>query len=98
MGSRNSTTIPARLVAPARLTVGAAAVQGTDIACHGVVVRGMCPGQTVYIGVSSAVTTATGYPLADGEEKSFEITNLNQLYFIASAAAQAIAYFPYRWV
>lgn len=98
MGSRNSTAIPARVIAPARLAVGAAAVQGPSVAVHGVLVRGLCPGQTIYIGVSNAVTTLNGYPLADGEEKQFEITNLNQLWFIASAAAQAIAYLPYQWV
>lgn len=98
MGSRNATTIPVRLLAPARLAVGAAAVQGPNVPVHGVLVRGLCPGQTIYIGTSSAVTTANGYPLADGEEKQFEVSNLNQLWFIASAAAQALAYFPFQWV
>jgi hypothetical protein len=98
MGSRNSVVIPVRLVAPARLAVGAAAVQGPSAPCHGVLVRGVCPGQTIYIGISSGVTVANGYPMADGEEKQFEVSNLNQLWFIASAAAQAIAYFPFQWV
>lgn len=98
MGSRNSTVIPVTAQAPGRLTVNGAAVQGPSVQCHGVLVRGICPGQTIYIGVGNGVLTTTGYPLSDGEEKQFEIDNLNQLWFIASAAAQAIAYFPYTWV
>lgn len=98
MGSRNSTTIPVRLnTAPSRLTVGAAAVQGTSVPCHGVVVKAICPGQTIYVGNSTAVTTATGYPLADGESITFEVSNINQLWFIASAALQSVALLPYVW-
>jgi len=98
MGSRNSTTIPARPIAPARQTVGVAAVQGANVPCHGVVVKAIAPGQTIDVGVSSAVASGAGWPLSDGETLTFEVTNLNQLWFIASAAGQAIAYFPYRWV
>jgi hypothetical protein len=96
MGSRNSTTIPVRLnTAPSRLTVGAAAVQGPNVSVHGVVVKTICPGQVIYLGTSNGVTTATGFPLYDGESMSFEVSNLNQLWFIASAAAQAVAFLPY---
>jgi hypothetical protein len=52
-----------RLVAPYRVTVGAAAVQLTASGnVHGIVLKAICPGQTIYVGVSSSVTTATGYP------------------------------------
>lgn len=98
MGSRNSTTIPARPSAPSRLTVGASAVQGTNVTGHGVIVKAICPGQTIYVGTSSALTTANGWPLADNESLAFEVKNANELYFIASAAAQAVALFPYTWV
>lgn len=99
MGSRNSTTIPVRLTTPpSRLTVGAVAVQGTSLKCHGVLVRAICPGQNIYIGMDNTVTTANGYPMVDGEEKQFEVSNVNQLWFIADAAAQAVAFFPYAWV
>lgn len=96
MGSNNSKVGPVRLsTAPSRLTVGAAAVQGTSIGCHGVLVRAICPGQTIYIGASNAVTTATGYPLNDNESIQFEVDNVNKLWFIASAAGQAVAFLPY---
>jgi hypothetical protein len=94
MGSRNSTTAPFRPIAPTRLAVGAAAVQGSNIPCHVLVVKAICPGQTMYVGTSSGVTTATGYPLADGETVTLEVKNASDLWFIASAAAQAVAFFP----
>jgi hypothetical protein len=94
MGSRNSTVAPFRPIAPTRLAVGVAAVQGSDIPCHTVVVKALCPGQTIYVGTSSGVTTANGYPLADGEFLTFEVKNANQLWFISDAAAQAVAFFP----
>jgi hypothetical protein len=101
MGSRNSTTIPGRLVKPQRLTVntaGTGVVQGPNLQCHGVVVRALCPGQTIYLGTDNTVTTATGHPMVDGEEKQFEITNVNQLWFVSSLDGQAVSFFPYRWV
>lgn len=98
MGARNSTTIPVRLrVAPSRLTVGVAAAHTASIPCHGVMVRALCPGQNIYIGVSSGVTTADGYPMTDGDEKVFEVKDVTQLWFIADAAAQAVAIFPFEW-
>jgi hypothetical protein len=88
-----------RLVAPYRVTVGAAAVQLTTSGnVHGIVIKAMCPGQTIYIGASSAVTTATGYPMVDGETLSLEATNANQVYAIASAGGQSVAVLPYSRV
>lgn len=98
MPSANSVVVPARVGIPNEFAVGAAAVQGPNVACHGVVIRGRCPGQEIFIGNSNAVTTGTGFPLADAENLSFEVKNLNQLWFIASAAAQAVRYLPYSWV
>lgn len=87
---------PVRLVAPYRVTVGGTAVQITASGnVHGVVVKALSPGQTVYIGISDAVTTATGYPMVDGETLTLEVRNANQLYAIASAAAQSVAVLPF---
>jgi hypothetical protein len=58
------------------------------------VVKALCPGQTVYVGTSSAVTAADGYPLSDGETLTLEVKNGSDLWFIASAADQAVAFFP----
>jgi hypothetical protein len=87
---------PVRLTAPYRVTVGAAAVQLTTSGnVHGIVLECLCPGQTIYIGASAAVTTATGYPMADGETLTLEVRNANQLFAIASAAGQSLAVLPF---
>jgi hypothetical protein len=87
---------PVRLVAPYRVTVGAAAVQLTSSGnVHGFVLKAICPGQTIYVGVASTVTTATGYPLVDGETLTLEVRNANEVYAIASAASQSVAVLPY---
>jgi hypothetical protein len=84
------------LVAPYRVTVGGTAVQLTASGnVHGIVLKALCPGQTMYIGASSAVTTATGYPMSDGETLTLEVANANQIYAIASAAAQSVAVLPF---
>jgi len=87
---------PVRLVAPYRVTVGGTAVQLTSSGNvnGGVVVKAICPGQTMYIGISG-VTTATGYPLSDGEAVALGVGNANQIYAIASAAAQSVAVLPF---
>lgn len=46
----------------------------------------------VYVG-AAGVTTTTGYELQAGQSVELEISNLNLIYVIASAAAQAI-----RWL
>lgn len=98
MGARNSTTIPVNLrVAPSRLAVGLAAVHSASIPCHGVLVKAICPGQVIYVGISNAVTTATGYPMNDGDQLQFEVKDATQLWFIADAAAQSVAILPYDW-
>lgn len=85
-----------RLTAPYRVTVGATAVQLTSSGNvnGGVVVKALVPGQTMYLGLSG-VTTATGYPMADYETLTLEVSNANQLYAIASAAAQSVAVLPF---
>lgn len=99
MGARNSVAIPVRLTtAPSRLAVDAAAVRGPNIPCHGVIVKAICPGQTVYVGIANTVTAANGYPLYDGETLTFEVSNANQFWFIGSAAGQSVAFLPYTWV
>jgi hypothetical protein len=84
------------LTAPYRVTVGVAAAQLTASGnVHGIVLKAVCPGQTIYVGTSAAVTTATGYPMVDGETLTLEIRNANQLFAIASAAAQSVAVLPF---
>ena len=69
---------------------------GTDTGnVHGVIVKALCPGQTVYLGKTVAVTTSTGYPMTDGETLTLEVPNANQLAFIASAAGQAVSIVPF---
>jgi len=91
------TRAPVRLIAPYRVTVGTSAEQVTDSGNvnGGVVIKAICPGQTIYVGVSSSVTTSTGYPLSDGETLTLEVRNANALYVIASAAAQSVAVLPF---
>lgn len=86
-----------QLLAPYRVTVGASAVQLTASGNvnGGVVVKAICPGQTVYVGTSAAVTTANGYPLSDGETLTLEVSNADKVFAIASAAAQSVAVLPF---
>lgn len=88
---------PVRLVAPYRVTVGTAAVQLTSSGNvnGGVCVKALVPGQTMYLGISSAVTTSNGWPMTDNESLCLEVINANQIYGIASAAAQAVAVLPF---
>jgi len=91
------TAAPVRITAPYRVTVGGTAVQLTSSGNvnGGVVIKALCPGQTIYIGTSSAVTTANGYPMSNGETLTLEVINANALWAIASAAAQEIAVLPF---
>lgn len=87
---------PIRIKAPTRNTVGATAAQltATDNV-HGVILKAICPGQVIYLGLDANVTTATGYPMVDGETLTLEVRNADQLYAIASAAAQSLAVLPF---
>jgi hypothetical protein len=94
--SSGPNALPIRLGAPYRVTVGvAAAVLTASGNVHGVILKAICPGQTIYVGASSAVTTATGYPMTDGETLTLEVRDANQIYAIASAAAQSLAVLPF---
>jgi len=85
-----------RLAAPYRVSCGAAAAQLTASGnVHGVVLKALVPGQTMYVGVSSAVTTANGYPMSDKETLTLEVRNANELYCIASAGGQEMAVLPF---
>lgn len=88
---------PVRVVAPYRVAVGVTAVQLTTSGNvnGGVCVKALVPGQTLYLGVSAAVTTATGWPMTDNESLCLEVNNANQLWAIASAAAQSVAVLPF---
>ena len=86
-----------RVTAPYRVTVGATATQLTSSGNvnGGVCVKALVPGQTMYLGISSAVTTLTGWPMTDNESLCLEVRNANELYGIASAAAQSVAVLPF---
>jgi len=90
---------PIQPLAPIRQTINNAggAQQGSSTPgnVHGVVIKAICPGQNIYVGVSSAVTTGTGYKMGDGETLTFEVKNLNKLWFIASADGQSISVLPF---
>lgn len=91
------TNTPVRLTAPSRQTSGVAAAQGSNLPCQGVVIKAICPGNTIYIGTSSGVTAADGFPMSDGDVLELRVTNVNQIWHIASAAAQSLAYMPYAF-
>lgn len=86
-----------QVTAPYRVTVGTSAVQLTSSGNvnGGVCIKALVPGQTMYLGVASTVTTATGWPMSDNESLCLEVRNANVLYGIASAAAQAVAVLPF---
>ena len=83
---------PMTPTAVGRITVGTSAVQGTDLPCHTVMVKAISPGQTIDVGFSSAVTSGNGYELANREFLTINCRNLDELFFIASAASQSICY------
>lgn len=91
--------MPRRMVisAPYRVAVnsGAAAALTTAGNKHGFVLKAMCPGQVIYIGVSSSVTTANGYPMNDGETLTLEVKDAAELYAIADADNQSLAVLPF---
>ncbi len=85
------------LPAGGAVTVGTTAVQvRTDSVRtrHGVVLRA-APSNSgiVYVGFVAGVTVDNGFPLLAGESLSLEVADLNQVYVIASVAAQSV-----RWV
>ena len=83
------------LLAPGQVAVGVAAVQmhpAGQALQQGVIVQAH-PSNTgiVYVGVAG-VTVATGFPLAPGASVTLPIPNTNQVYLIASVAAQTAAW------
>jgi hypothetical protein len=83
--------------------VGTSAVQvsSTSTPCAGLFIKAKSTNTgIVYIGKSDVTTadgatdTTSGYPLSAGEETPFmiQVSNLNAIYAIASAASQAISY------
>lgn len=45
---------------------------------------------TIYLGLTSSVTTSTGYPLAAGESVCAQSSNLNTFYVVASGAGPTV--------
>lgn len=86
-----------RLGAPYRVAVGVAAVQlASSGNVGGILLKALCPAQQVFLGNSAAVTTATGYQLTDNESLALDVKNADQVWAIASAAAQAVVVLPYE--
>jgi hypothetical protein len=50
----------------------------------------LTPGSFVYIGPTSGVTTANGYILFNGDSLQLDLTPVNQIWAIASAAGQLL--------
>ena len=87
-------TAPLRITEPSRATVNAVSAQLPAAPCHGVLIKAICPGQTIYLG-RSAVSAATGWPMADGDVLDLAVKNVNEIYAVATAAGQSLALMPY---
>jgi hypothetical protein len=88
---------PIKIGSPGRITVGTAASPGPNVSAHGFFLKTTGTGQTVFIGVSSAVSINDGYPVSSDQSIQVEVGNLNQLWFIGSAASIGLAYLPYTF-
>jgi hypothetical protein len=89
---------PIVIQAPYQHVVGMAPTQlpssGTVL---GVTLKAMSPnGNFIYLGSSNAVNTNSGWPLADGDTITIEVSNANQLWAVSTASNQRIAILPYR--
>lgn len=74
----------------------AEALGGTQAIVYGVTIKAH-PDNTgvVYVGLTSGVTAANGFPLAAGESQAFDVifaTDIANIYVIGSAANQVVAY------
>jgi hypothetical protein len=75
-------------------TVGASAVQITPTPLNNrssVALKAVCTtGNAIYIGTTSGVTTSTGFPLYNENSLDMDLTGVNTIYAIASAASQTL--------
>lgn len=82
----------------------AEALASTQVVRTGVRIKALATNTgVVYVGLSSGVTTSTGYPLSAGEELALDVGvfrdvasntgDLANIYVIGSAANQAVAYY-----
>lgn len=88
-----------KIFAPYHVTVGAAAVHlgpaSGNSRAHSHTLKAVCtPGEKVYLGASSAVTTADGYPLEDGETFPFEVFDASKIWAIGTAGGQKVVVLP----
>ena len=81
-----------------QITVGVSVVQGPDSTIPVEVFLKAHPDNAgvVYVGTSSEVATDNGFPLAAKDIVILKVSNLDDLYFIASAASQVLAYICYE--
>lgn len=90
-----------RFAGTGEIGVGASEVQGPNIKCRKVMFTAH-PGNAgvVYVGSASGVTVSdaatdqtTGFPRAAGQDTGWLFAeNLNEFFFIASQASQAVGY------
>jgi hypothetical protein len=94
---RTEAQAPIRLRAPYQVLVGPTAQALTSSGgVLGVTLKAISPGQTIYIGVDNTVSSLTGWPLADGETFTAEVSDASTIWVVASAPSQRVAVLPYR--
>lgn len=93
-----STNVPLRIASISQVALGngaGAAAALTTLKAHVIQLRAICPGATVYIGLTTDIatvsTTVKTYPLSDGEAIQVNIANLNLLCAFGSAAGCYLA-------
>lgn len=79
------------------IDAAAEALAASTVVLTGVRIKALAANSgTIYLGNDSSVTASNGYPLAAGEECSFDVGwfsgNLANIYAIGSAANQAAAF------
>lgn len=88
---------PVRLMRPYHMLIGTSVQNlGSTGVVRGVTLKAICPGETIYIGIDSAVTTTDGFPMTDNETLYLEVNNPNQIWAIATASSQRLVVFAHR--
>jgi hypothetical protein len=94
---RTDAQAPVRLRAPYQVVIGTTAQALTSSGgVLGVTLKAISPGQTIYLGTDNTVSSLTGWPLADGETFTVEVSDASTIWVVASAPSQRLAVFPYR--
>lgn len=81
------------IAAYGKATVGTSAAALTAQECSAVALKAASDNAgTIYIGGDDSVTSSNGYYLAAGEELTLQVSDVSQIYAIASDAAQGLHY------